>query len=70
MDEMDGEAKLACLPPGRPDLNAMEGVWRQVKRAVPSGPHVKSSKMRRDVKRWLGDHIPRPDVFRYLCRSG
>ena len=26
IDEMDGGVKLACLPPGRPDLNAM-GVY-------------------------------------------
>ncbi len=41
-----------------------------MKRAVPSGPYVKSNKMRRGVERWLGDHIPRLDIFRHLCRSG
>ena len=66
---MDGEVELVYLPPGCPDLNAMEELWRQMKRAVPSGPYVKSSKMRRDVKRRLGDYIPRLDIFRYLCRS-
>ena len=69
IDEMDGEVKLVYLPPGCPDLNAMEELWRQMKRAVPSGPYVKFSKMRRDVKRRLGDYIPRLDIFRYLYRS-
>ena len=70
MDGMNGGVKLACLPPGRPDLAATGEAWRQMKRAVPSGPYVKSSKMRRDVKLWPRDYIPRPDVFRRLYRSG
>ena len=69
IDEMDGGVKLACLPPGCPDLNAMEELWRQMKRAVFSGPYIKFGKMCRDIKRWLRDYIPRPDIFRYLYRS-
>ncbi len=69
MDEMDGEVKLVYLPPGCPDLNAMEELWRQMKRAVLSGPYVKFSKMRRDMKKWLGKELPSLDIFRYLYRS-
>ena len=69
IDEMDGEVKLVYLPPGCPDLNAMEELWRQMKRAVLSGPYVKFSKMCRDIKRWLRNKLPRLDIFRYLYRS-
>ena len=47
----------------------MEELWRQMKRAVPSGPYAKFSKMRRDIKRWLRDDIPRLNIFRYPYRS-
>ena len=69
IDETGGGVKLARHPPGCPDVNAMEELWRQMKLAVLSGPYVKFSRMCRDVKRWLGDCIPRLDVFRYLYRS-
>ncbi len=69
IDEMGGEVKLACLPPGCPDLNAMEELWRQMKHAVLSGPYVKFSKMCRDIKRWLRDKLPRLDIFRHLYQS-
>ena len=66
---MGGEVKPVYLPSGCLDLNAMEELWRQMKRAVSSGPYVKFSKMRRDIRRWLRDDILRPDIFRYLYRS-
>ena len=47
----------------------MEELWRQMKRAVLSGPYVKFSKMRRDMKKWLGKELPSLDIFRYLYRS-
>ena len=69
MDEMGGEVKPLYLPSGCLDLNAMGELWRQMKRAVSSGPYVKFSKMRRDIRRWLRGDILRPDIFRYLHRS-
>ena len=69
MDGTGDGAEPGCLPPRRPDLNATGELWRQMKLAVLSGPCVKFGKMCRDVKRWPGDCIPRPDMFRYPCRS-
>ena len=46
----------------------MEEMWWQMKRAVPSGPYVKFSKMCRYIKTWLRDDIPNLNIFRYLYR--
>ena len=70
IDETGGAVKLVCLPPGCPDLNDMGELWRQMKRAVPSGPNVKFGKVYRDIKRRLRDYIQRLNIFRYPYRSG
>ena len=58
LKEMNGEARLASLPPGCPDLSAIEGIWRQMKRAVLDAPAVKLHKMCEDMDRWLVESLP------------
>ncbi len=58
LKEMNGEARLASLPPGCPDLNAIEGVWHQMKRAVLDAPAVKLHRMCGDMDRWLVESLP------------
>ena len=38
LKEMNGEVRLVFLPPGCPDLNAIEEIWRQMKHAVLDAP--------------------------------
>ena len=40
---------LQFLPPGCPDLNAIEEVWRQMKHAVLDMPYVRFSSMCSDI---------------------
>ena len=65
---LDG-AELQFLPPGCPDLNAIEEAWRQIKHAVLDVPYVRFSSMRSDINKWLGSSLPKLDIERYLCRK-
>lgn len=67
--ELGGQVRLEYLPPGCPDLNAIEEVWRQMKMGVLSGPYVKFSKMCSDIDEWLESRLPQLDIYRYLYRS-
>ena len=67
--EMNGEARLAFLPPGCPDLNAIEEIWRQLKHAVLDTPIVKFHKMCEDIDEWLVSSLPRLDIEKYLYRA-
>ena len=58
LKEMNGEARPVSLPPGYPDLSAIEGVWRQMKRAVLDAPAVKLHKMCGDMDRWRVESLP------------
>ena len=58
LKEMNGEARPVSLPPGCPDLNAIEGVWHQMKRAVLDAPAVKLHKMCEDTNRWHVESLP------------
>ena len=48
---LDG-VELQFLPPGCPDLNAIEEVWRQVKHAILDVPYVRFSSMCSDIGKW------------------
>ena len=61
--------ELQFLPPGCPDLNAIEGVWRQMKHAVLDVPYVRFSSMCSDIDRWLRSSLPKLDIEGYLYRK-
>ena len=65
---LDG-VELRFLPPGCPDLNAIEEVWRQMKHAILDVPYVRFSSMCGDIDKWLGSSLPKLDVERYLYRK-
>ena len=67
--EMNGEVRLVFLPPGCPDLNAIEEVWRQMKHAVLDAPTVKLHKMCEDIDKWLVESLPRLEIENYLYRK-
>ena len=62
--------ELEFLPPGCPDLNAIEEVWRQMKRAVLDIPYVTIAGMHENIDRWLGSSVPVLDIEKYLYRMG
>ena len=68
LKDLGGAVKLEFLPPGCPDLNAIEEVWRQMKRAVLDIPYVTVAGMREDIDRWLGSSVPVLDTEKYLYR--
>ena len=65
---LDG-VELQFLPPGCPDLNAIEEVWRQMKHAVLDVPYVRFSSMCSDIDKWLRSSLPKLDIERYLYRK-
>ena len=66
--ELGGKVELEFLPPGCPDLSAIEEVWRQMKRAVLDVPYVTIATIREDIDRWLDSSVPVLDVEKYLYR--
>lgn len=52
IEDIDGHVKLAHLPPGCPDLNVIEELWRQLKMNVLYDPYVKYDKMYNDIDEW------------------
>lgn len=66
--EMNGKVILKFLPPDCPDLNAIEEVWRQLKMAVLSGPHIKFGKMCNDIEYWLSNRLPSLNMDNFLYR--
>ena len=69
LKEMNGEVELEFLPPGCPDLSAIEELWRQMKHAVLDTAYVKLSKMCRDIDDWIKSSMPKLDVEKYLYRA-
>ena len=65
---LDG-VKLQFLPPGCPDLNAIEEVWRQMKHAILDVPYVRFSSMCSDIDKWLKSSLPKLDIEKYLYRK-
>ena len=65
---LDG-VELQFLPPGCPDLNAIEGVWRQMKHAILDAPYVRFSSMCSDIGKWLRSSLPKLDIERYIYRK-
>ena len=64
-----GGLDLEFFPPGCPDLNAIEEVWRQMKHAVLDVPYVRFSSMCSDIDRWLKASLPKLDIEKYLHRK-
>ena len=61
--------ELVFLPPGCPDLSAIEEVWRQMKHAVLDSRYVTSGGICRDVDNWPGSSVPKLDIEKYLHRK-
>ena len=61
--------ELQFLPPGCPDLNAIEEVWRQMKHVVLDVPYVRFSSMCSDIERWVEMSLPKLDIEKYLYRK-
>ncbi len=57
------------LPPGCPDLNAIEEAWRQMRHAVLDVPYVRFNSMCSDIDRWLGPSLPKLGIEEYLYRK-
>ena len=64
-----GGLELEFFPPGCPDLNAIEELWRWMKHAVLDVPYVRFSSMCSDIDKWLGSSRPKLDIERYLYRK-
>ena len=69
LKEMNGEVRLVFLPPGCPDLNAIEEIWRQMKHVVLDTPIVKFHKMCEDIGKWPVGSLPRLEIEKYLYRK-
>lgn len=67
--KLGDKIRLSYQPPGCPDLNSNEEVWRQMKMHVLSGPYIKFDKMCADIDDWLEHHLPSLDIYKYLYRS-
>ena len=65
---LDG-VELQFLPPGCPDLNAIEEVWRQTKHAVLDVPYVRFSSTCGDIDKWLRSSLPKLDIEKYFYRK-
>ena len=64
-----GGLGLEFFPPGYPDLNAIEELWRQMKHAILDMPYVRFSSMCSGIYRWLGSSRPKLDIKKYLYRK-
>ena len=63
------DVELQFLPPGCPDLSAIEEAWRQMKHAILDVPYVRLSSMCSDIDRWLRSSLPKLDIKMYLYRK-
>ena len=61
--------ELQFLPPGYPDLNAVEEAWRQMKHAVLDVPYVRFSSMCSNIDKRPRSSLPKLDIKRYLYRK-
>ena len=68
LGEMNGAVEAVFLPPGCPDLSAIEEVWRQLKHAVLDIRYVALAKMCSDIDAWLESSLPNLDIEKYLYR--
>ena len=64
-----GGRDLEFFHPGCHDLNAIDGLWRQMKHAVLDAPYVRFSSMCNDIDKWLRSSRPRLDIERCLYRK-
>ena len=65
--DLDG-LELKFLPPGCPDLNTIEELWRQMKHAVLDKPYVRFGQMCKDIDEWLESSMPVLGIEKYLYR--
>ena len=56
--QQPGRAELEFLPPGCPDPNAIEEVWRQMKHSILDVPYVQFSSVQRHRHRQVAGNIP------------
>ena len=59
---MKGRVELWFLPPGCPELSAIEEVWRQMKRAILDVPYVTLARMCEGIDRWAESSVPVLDI--------
>ena len=64
-----GGSELEYLPPGCPDLNAMEEKWRQMKHRTLDVPYVALGNLRKEITRYLRYHMPVLQIENYLYRK-
>ena len=64
-----GGLELEYLPPGCPDLNAMEEKWRQMKHRTLDVPYVALGNLRKEITRYLRYHMPVLQIENYLYRK-
>ena len=57
------------LPPGCPDLNAMEEKWRQMKHRTLDVPYVALGNLQKEITRCLRYHMPVLQIENYLYRK-
>ena len=70
--QLEGETEgleLKYLPPGCPDLNAMEEKWKQMKRHVLDVPYVTLGNLRKEITRYLRYQMPVLQIGNYLYRK-
>ena len=68
LGRLDG-VELQFPPPGCPDLNTIEEVWRQMKHAILDVPYVRFISMCNGIDKWLESSLPKLDIERYLYRK-
>ena len=61
--------ELEYLPPGCPDLNAMEEKWRQMKHRTLDVPYVAMGNLRKEITHYLRYHMPVLQIENYLYRK-
>ena len=68
--QLEGETEgleLKYLPPGCPDLNAMEEKWKQMKRHVLDVPYVTLGNLRKEITRYLRYQMPVLQIGNYTA---
>ena len=65
---LNGMIELEYLPPGCPELNAVEEIWRQMKHAVLDVTYLTVGGMYERIDRWLSSSMPALDIEKYLYR--
>ena len=67
-DDLEG-LELEYLPPGCPDLNAMEEKWRQMRHRTLDVPYIALGNLRKEIIRYLRYRMPVLRIENYLYRK-